>query len=202
MVVGIIEMRMAFLVRQQSQYPVQRSIWSRVGSYLKLRDAVIYLVMMAAVGAAVYAALSVTAELYSAGNYVVSKGLHIYLGGFVAYAAARPRLKGVAGKVFGWLSNKGPNYSLTTDGAEAFLRYEIGPDVPQFVKSEKEIYRFFKGEIPRPNRLFIRASDAVGTTVLMRGPSLLYLIGFSRPNCQDLVDACHSYRRGRGLPIN
>jgi len=37
---------------------------------------------------------------------------------------------------------------------------------------------------------------------LTRGPSPLHFIGFSRPDCQTLVDECHAYRRSSGLPID
>jgi hypothetical protein len=112
------------------------------------------------------------------------------------------------------LRKKRPNYTLTTDGividfgwgarhliyvgfaeindlrcftpddADAFLRYQVGPDVPDFAASEKEIYHFLRGETTRPDRLFIGRTDPVGTTVLMKGRRFFTLSGSFGPTAR------------------
>ncbi len=77
--------------------------------------------------------------------------------------------------------------------AESFLRYEVGLDLQLGLKQGKDLYRYLNGQLDRPS--VYGHWGSVGTTLLLRGSNLCYLISVSNDNVNELLDAFHAYKQ-------
>lgn len=84
--------------------------------------------------------------------------------------------------------------------AEAFLEYEVGPDLQLSVRQTKDFVRYVKGEIPRPSvYAFGSSGSGLDKRVLISGPELFYMITFENEDISDLLDAYSSFKALTGM---
>ncbi|MGI6113296.1 MAG: hypothetical protein ACOYEJ_04145 [Mahellales bacterium] len=121
---------------------------------------------------------------------------------------------GVAIKLFTMASKKHPDpppvhidfaevddlQLFTYTEAEAFLKYNIGPDLQLGTRQIKETVAYLKGEIPRPS--VYTFGGAKSDCVLIRGPELFYMIAFDADDVSDLIQAYHAFKASTGKSIN
>lgn len=77
--------------------------------------------------------------------------------------------------------------------AQSFVQYEIGADLQLALNQGKDLYRYLNGELERPTTYGHWGS--LGTTLLLRGPNLCYLISVSNKDVNDLVAAFNAHKR-------
>lgn len=83
---------------------------------------------------------------------------------------------------------------LTFIEAEAFLRYNIGPDLNISVQQAKDYAQYVKGKIPRPSVYTFGAPANNDMNVVIRGPKLFYMLTFDTNDVSDLIEAYRSYK--------
>ena len=81
--------------------------------------------------------------------------------------------------------------------AQTFLKYTVGPNVELFARQTQDLYRYYRGEIPRPRVYTLTAANSVGTNVLLRGGDLFYLLSFEADDVSDLIEAFETHKKGR-----
>ena len=77
--------------------------------------------------------------------------------------------------------------------AQSFVQYELGPDLQLALKQGKDLYRYLNGELDRPS--VYGHWGALGTTLLLRGPNLCYLISVSNDNVNELVAVFNIFKQ-------
>jgi membrane protein implicated in regulation of membrane protease activity len=79
--------------------------------------------------------------------------------------------------------------------AEAYLKYQVGPDIRKGVNQTKDFIRYVKGEITRPS-VYTLSSYGTSTDkrVLIKGKDLFYLITFDKDDISDLLEAYEASR--------
>ncbi|MFA6024155.1 MAG: hypothetical protein WC777_02990 [Candidatus Gracilibacteria bacterium] len=75
---------------------------------------------------------------------------------------------------------------LNFQEAKAYLRYEFAPNLKQQSSAPKEWYAFLKNNI-RP-KVYTKIQSG-GSTILLRGENLFYLITVNSPDCTDILAA-------------
>jgi len=83
---------------------------------------------------------------------------------------------------------------LTYVEAEAFLRYNIGPNLNIGVQQAKDYAQYVKGKIRRPNVYTFGAAANNDMNVVIRGPELFYMLTFDTNDVSDLVEAYRAYK--------
>lgn len=81
--------------------------------------------------------------------------------------------------------------------ADAFERYELGPNVELIARQTRDLFEFARGTIPRPTVFTIGCQTPIGKIVLIRGPNLFYLTSFGQQDGSDLLSAFTAYRQQR-----
>ncbi len=77
--------------------------------------------------------------------------------------------------------------------AQSYVQYEIGLDFQLALKQGKDMYHYLNGELERPS--VYGHWGSLGTTLLLRGPNLCYLISVSNANMNELLAAFNAYRQ-------
>jgi len=85
---------------------------------------------------------------------------------------------------------------LTYTEAEAFLKYNIGPDFQLSMRQIKDNAAYIKGQIPRPS--VYTFGGAKTDCVLIRGPEIFYMIAFDTDDVSDLIEAYNSFKASAG----
>jgi len=91
---------------------------------------------------------------------------------------------------------------FTPAEAQAYMRYEVGPNLDLAAKEMSDRVAFTTGRIPRPSVYTFGWENTIGTTILIRGPSLFYLTNFSGHDGTDLLRAFTEYRQHRAAEGN
>jgi hypothetical protein len=81
--------------------------------------------------------------------------------------------------------------------AEAFQRYQIGPNIELLARQTKDLYQYMKGTISRPTVYGLNMLSTSGTTMLLRGPELFYFVSFNTAGGSDLVGAYKAFKQRR-----
>lgn len=81
---------------------------------------------------------------------------------------------------------------LTYTEAEAYLKYNVGPDIDLSMRQIRDTAAYLKGEIARPS--VYTFGGAKSDCVLIRGPELFYMISFDADDVSDLIEAYGSFR--------
>ncbi len=89
---------------------------------------------------------------------------------------------------------------FTYTEAEAFLKYNIGPDFQLSMRQIKDNAAYLKGEIPRPS--VYTFGSAKTDCVLIRGPELFYMIAFDADDVSDIVQAYRSFKDSAKASVN
>jgi hypothetical protein len=85
--------------------------------------------------------------------------------------------------------------------AQAYVQYQLGPDLKIALESVAELYRYLNGEIERPS--VYGQWGSMGSVLLLRGPELFYLISVANKDVNDLAAAFIAYRTrtARGVQV-
>ncbi|MDA8226824.1 MAG: hypothetical protein M0T74_03815 [Desulfitobacterium hafniense] len=79
---------------------------------------------------------------------------------------------------------------LTFVEADAFLKYNIGPDLNIGMQQAKDFTQYIRGDIRRPSVYAFGGSGGTNNMrVMIRGPELFYMITFDTDDVSDLVEA-------------
>lgn len=81
---------------------------------------------------------------------------------------------------------------FTLAEAEAFLKYNIGPDFQLGIRQTQDYAAYIKGSISRPS--VYAFGGAQENCVLIRGHELFYLITFENDDVSDLVHAYQTFK--------
>lgn len=81
---------------------------------------------------------------------------------------------------------------FTYTEAEAFLKYNVGPDFQLSIRQARDFAAYVKGQIPRPSVYTFGGANS--NQVLIRGPRLFYMIRFDAEDVSDLIQAYRSYK--------
>jgi hypothetical protein len=81
---------------------------------------------------------------------------------------------------------------FTFTEAQAFLKYNIGPDLDLGRRQVTDTAAYLKGEIPRPS--VYTFGSARSDCVFIRGAELFYLIVFDTDDVTDLLEAYRSFK--------
>ncbi len=81
--------------------------------------------------------------------------------------------------------------------AEDLLKYRVGPDLALAAEATQDMYRFLKGDIPRPRSLVRTAVRPGGMTIFLRGPEIYYLVAVANEDCGDLAMAFQASKEAR-----
>jgi hypothetical protein len=85
---------------------------------------------------------------------------------------------------------------LTYVEAQIFFRYSIAPGMRLAVRQARDLERFHRGEIARPRVYAPNDFTAAGTSLLLRGDDLLYLLNLEADEAEHLVGAFHARKEG------
>jgi len=77
--------------------------------------------------------------------------------------------------------------------ANMFMRNSVGPDLKLVLKQTTGLYHYARGEIARPS-VYSRFGS-LGTTILLRGKDLFYMISFENKDASDLVRAFEEFKK-------
>ena len=69
----------------------------------------------------------------------------------------------------------------------------VGPDIRLAIRQTADLYRYARGEIPRPS--FYGRFGSIGTTILLRGRNLFYIVSFENKDASDLVHAFKEFKK-------
>lgn len=89
---------------------------------------------------------------------------------------------------------------MTYTEAEAFRKYNIGPDFQLSIRQMKDTAAYLKGEIPRPSVYIF--GGAQSNCVLIRGADLFYLIVFDTDDVSDLIQAFNSFKAAAQVSVS
>jgi hypothetical protein len=78
--------------------------------------------------------------------------------------------------------------------AKAFMEDTVGPNVKLAARQTRDLYRYYRDEIPRPTVYTLTGTNSVGTNVLLRGPELFYLLSFDADDVSDLLHAFEQHK--------
>jgi hypothetical protein len=87
--------------------------------------------------------------------------------------------------------------SLNYFEARTFMDYEIGPSISLTVAAVRDLTKYLKGEISRPNYYAINTDNSSGNTLFLHGPNFLYLLAVQNANCDELIQAFTAYKASK-----
>ena len=77
--------------------------------------------------------------------------------------------------------------------AQSFMRYEVGFDPRLGMKQGKDLWNYLNGELDRPS--VYSHWGSVGTTILLRGPIVCYLVSVTNDNANELIAAFNAFKK-------
>jgi hypothetical protein len=77
--------------------------------------------------------------------------------------------------------------------AQLFMNYEVGLDVRLGMQQGKDLWNYLNGELDRP--AVYSHWGSVGTTILLRGPIVCYLVSVTNDNANELIAAFNAFKK-------
>lgn len=88
---------------------------------------------------------------------------------------------------------------VTRDQAQPYAGFQVGPHVTLAMQQARELAAFLRGHIERPTVL--HQIEGSGTSLLMRGRHLLYLIAIDAEDADAVMNAYAAFRVRAPRPL-